>query len=233
MNKKTLGIIVGVVIIILVVVIVISSKRDNSSGSLVSSVSFLNEADQALKGGDIIKAKSLYKESMAAISSANKLQEIQDKIDEINMKIIFSLVKDDCSVMYTVKSGDSLSKIAKKFNTEVNLIKKVNNLTSTTIRTGQILKVNTCPFSVVVDKSQNLLFLKRKGEVIKTYLVATGKDNNTPIGEFKIVNKLEKPTWYKTGAVISPDSPENILGSRWMGFDLKGYGIHGTLNPRV
>jgi lipoprotein-anchoring transpeptidase ErfK/SrfK len=82
-----------------------------------------------------------------------------------------------------------------------------------------------------VDKSQNLLFLKRNGEVVKTYVVSTGKDNSTPIGTFKIVNKLENPTWYKAGAVIPPDSPDNILGSRWLGFDLKGYGIHGTTEP--
>ena len=61
MNKRTLGIGVGVVVVILVLVIAISSKRDNSSGSLVSSVSFLDEAGQALKEGDIIKAKDLYK----------------------------------------------------------------------------------------------------------------------------------------------------------------------------
>jgi len=198
----------------------------------VSSVSFLSEADLALEESNFIGAKKLYKESMSTITDINKLQEIQDKVDEINIKIIFSSVKDDCSLIYTVKSGDSLSKIAKKFNTTINLIKRANNLTSNIIKTGQTLKVNTCPFSVVVDKSQNLLFLKRKDEVIKTYLVATGKDNSTPIGEFKIVNKLEKPTWYKTGAVISPDSPENILGTRWMGFDLKGYGIHGTTEPK-
>ena len=58
--------------------------------------------------------------------------------------------------------------------------------------------------------------------------MSTGKDNNTPIGNFKIVNKLVNPTWFRTGAVIPPDSPENILGSRWMGLSKKGYGIHGS-----
>jgi len=230
MNKKTLSIIIGVVVV-LAIVITISSRKNDSSGSSVFDVSFLDKAELALEEGDIVKAKDLYKKSMAAINNADKLQEIQNKIDETSMKIIFSLVEDDCSSKYTVKSGDSLSKIAKEFNTTVNLIKRTNNLNSNIIKTGQSFKVNVCSFSIVVDKSQNLLFLKRKGEIIKTYLVSTGKDNSTPIGEFKIVNKLEKPTWYKTGAVISPDSPKNILGSRWMGFDLKGYGIHGTTEP--
>jgi lipoprotein-anchoring transpeptidase ErfK/SrfK len=104
-------------------------------------------------------------------------------------------------------------------------------LTSNIIRPGDELKINTCRFSLVVDKSQNIMFLKREGQVIKSFVVATGKDNSTPTGTFKIVNKLVRPTWFKTGAIIPPDSPENILGSRWLGFDLKGYGIHGTTDP--
>jgi len=40
------------------------------------------------------------------------------------------------------------------------------------------------------------------------------------------------PTWFKAGAVVPAESPENVLGTRWMGFDLAGYGIHGTTEPK-
>lgn len=39
----------------------------------------------------------------------------------------------------------------------------------------------------------------------------------TPLGNFKIVNK-----------VINPGGP---FGVRWMGLSIPGYGIHGTNNP--
>ena len=42
---------------------------------------------------------------------------------------------------YIVKSGDTLYKIAQKFNTTVDKIKKFNNLSKDTISVGQILKV--------------------------------------------------------------------------------------------
>ena len=42
---------------------------------------------------------------------------------------------------YTVKSGDSLYSIAKKFNTSVDLLKRKNGLDSTMLSIGQILKI--------------------------------------------------------------------------------------------
>lgn len=42
---------------------------------------------------------------------------------------------------YTVKKGDSLYSIAKKFNTTVDNIKKKNSLVSNTLSIGQILKI--------------------------------------------------------------------------------------------
>lgn len=134
---------------------------------------------------------------------------------------------------YEVRQHDNLTTIAKRHHVTVDMIKGVNALAGDRIRPGMKLKIPTYKLSLVIDKSQNSLILKGDEEVLKTYVVATGTDNSTPVGVFKIANKLTNPAWYKAGAVVPYGSPANILGTRWMGLDKEGYGIHGTTEPET
>ncbi|WP_110111250.1 L,D-transpeptidase [Bacillus sp. CGMCC 1.16541] len=90
------------------------------------------------------------------------------------------------------------------------------------------------PF-VVVNKQTNELAYIQDGEVQSVLKVATGKtDDLTPEGEFTIVVKAKNP-YYRRGK-IEGGSPENPLGTRWIGFDAREtdgriYGIHGTNQP--
>ena len=191
----------------------------------------LNQAVQKEHNGNLVEARDLFEKLVSDFPNSADVSDWQDKIWDINIKLLFSPTITDSDINYEIKRGDSLVKIAKKHNTTVELLKKSNNLSSNVIIAGRRLKVRTKPFNIVIDKSQNRLILKSNDEVIKVYTVSTGINNSTPVGTFKIVNKLVNPSWYKAGAVVPAESPDNILGSRWMGFDLKGYGIHGTVDP--
>ncbi len=69
------------------------------------------------------------------------------------------------------------------------------------------------------------------GVVLATFRVAVGADvSPSPTGDFEIVSRLSNPTYYHPGNVI-PGSKDNPLGTRWLGLNLKGYGIHGTNMP--
>jgi lipoprotein-anchoring transpeptidase ErfK/SrfK len=230
MKKNIIIIAVSIIVIIVLFSLLTLVFKSKTAGPCASSI--LKEAQNAFSEGDYLKARELYRKALEATDDANKLKDIQNIIEGTNIKIIFSPLMDKCSKKYTVKPSDTLAKIAKEFNATVELIKIANSLTSDTIRPGEQFKVNACKYSIVVDKSQNLLFLKSADAIIKTYIVSTGKNNSTPVGNFKIVIKQPNPTWFKTGAVIAPDSPQNILGTRWLGLEAKGYGIHGTTEPQ-
>ncbi|HYA78717.1 MAG TPA: L,D-transpeptidase [Candidatus Bathyarchaeia archaeon] len=84
---------------------------------------------------------------------------------------------------------------------------------------------------IVVSIPDRKLALLEGGRVIKTYDVAVGVPvSPSPSGEYQIVRRLENPTYYKPGVVIGPGA-NNPLGPRWIGLNIKGFGIHGTNRP--
>ncbi|HOW60034.1 MAG TPA: L,D-transpeptidase family protein [Candidatus Omnitrophota bacterium] len=173
------------------------------------------------------KAEPAVKAETASISAGSLPEEM-----EKHWAALFSKEGNEGSIIYTVKPGDNLYVLALKNHTTVDLIKKINGLTSDTIYPQMKLKIQTAPFSIYVTKTKNTLTLFTNGEAIKEYSVATGKNGSTPVGTFKITTKLMNPTWFKTGAILPPESPENALGTRWLGFDKPAYGIHGTIDPQ-
>ncbi|HEY4413487.1 MAG TPA: L,D-transpeptidase family protein [Gaiellaceae bacterium] len=92
---------------------------------------------------------------------------------------------------------------------------------------------------VVIRRASNLLTLYRGDHYVRQFHVATGQAvYPTPLGSFHIVVKWENPTWYPPtqdawakGLKPVPPGPNNPLGTRWMGIDSPGVGIHGTDEP--
>ena len=180
---------------------------------------------------DTVKARDIYQLILKKYQNIENVSEVQDKAGKLNIAILFSRAITNKDVLYEVEPGDTLINIAKKFGTTVDLIKIANSLTSENIRVKAKLKISKAKYKILVDKSQNVLTLLSDNDIMKVYRVSTGENNCTPVGNFKIVNKIINPVWYTEKAIVPAESPENVLGSRWMGFNLAGYGIHGTTSP--
>ena len=206
---------------------------ETSSGSQDAYRALLILGDTYKNDGNLLLAKDTYLAIINEYYQYCNYSDIQNKLSELNLLVLFSKIPTPDSEIYTVAPGNSLARIAKRYSTTVELIKKANHLKDDLIIPGMRLKVQKTPFNIVVDKSQNTLTLLIGDEVVKTYRVATGKNNSTPVGSFKIKDKLIDPVWYNQGAVVSPEASENVLGTRWLGIttDTPGYGIHGTTDP--
>lgn len=237
MNKRRLLIIPAVLIIILLSLFIVRAIKKGSplltkQGNITISGLLTKAKDFELKGS-IQEAKGIYQELINEFPGSPEIANWQKKIEGMNIKLLFSPTLTANSILYEIKPGDTLVKISKEFKTTPELIQRSNYLATDKIFPGRKIKVWIAPFSILVDKSQNILILKTNEEIVKTYIVSTGINNSTPVGTFKIINKLINPTWFKSGAVIPASSPENVLGSRWLGFNLAEYGIHGTIDPET
>lgn len=184
------------------------------------------------KDKEIVKARDAYRTILSKYQNVGNILEVQESLGRLNIEILFSSRITDTDVLYEVEPGDTLSKIAKRFGTTVDLIKASNSLKSDIIQAHSNLKVSKARYKISVDKSQNILTILSGDEIMKVYQVSTGENNSTPLGTFKIINRIKDPVWYRQGAIVPAESPDNILGSRWLGFSKPGYGIHGTVDPK-
>lgn len=85
---------------------------------------------------------------------------------------------------------------------------------------------------IVVSLEDRKLALVEDGQVKKVYTVAVGKPTTpSPTGTFSIARRVKNPTYSHDGKTVLP-GPGNPVGTRWMGLSVKGYGIHGTNEPK-
>ncbi|MCH7989094.1 MAG: LysM peptidoglycan-binding domain-containing protein, partial [Planctomycetes bacterium] len=114
---------------------------------------------------------------------------------------------------YRVQPGDQLRRVAKLYNVPWEYIEKLNRIDARRIRPGQDLKVIKGPFSAIIELSRFELTVHTNGYFVHRYSVGIGKDGTTPVGKFRVQNKVVNPQY--TGPdnrVIAADDPANPLG---------------------
>jgi lipoprotein-anchoring transpeptidase ErfK/SrfK len=88
---------------------------------------------------------------------------------------------------------------------------------------------------IVIYRGSNELHLYNGSRPVRTFQVATGQAiYPTPLGNWHIVDMQRNPWWrppdspWAKGLKPIPPGPGNPLGTRWMGLDAAGVGMHGT-----
>lgn len=97
--------------------------------------------------------------------------------------------KTESSLTYTVKSGDSLWKIANSFGVTVDSIIQTNNLSSTTLSIGQQLIIpgaSTTPVPTPPEDNETQLYIVKSGDS----LWSIARQFNTTVSEIRRANNL-------------------------------------------
>jgi len=88
---------------------------------------------------------------------------------------------------------------------------------------------------IVIHRGSNVLYLYNGARPWRTFQVATGQSiYPTPLGSWHIADMQRNPWWrppdspWAKGLKPIPPGPGNPLGTRWMGLDAAGVGMHGT-----
>lgn len=198
----------------------------------------LAECRKLEANGELERARELYL-SILDRTGGNIRTQIEHAIGRLSIDLFTTPRPMKGKVEYIIQAGDSLSKIAAKHNCPILLIQKANSIADPArIRIGtRLILPNQPKFSLLVSKSENTLAILLNGQLFKKYSVGTGIHSKTPVGTFRISDKIANPPWWPGDgrAVIPYGAKENILGTHWLALEatgetprLSGYGIHGT-----
>lgn len=154
----------------------------------------------AKKYGTTVDAIMFTNNLPSTLIIAGQTIKIPSSTTNVDTKPTADIVDDSSAVTtYTVVSGDSLSVIAKKFNTTVNAIKRLNHLTSDIIYVGQVLKVSEKAAPTTTEPTEQ----KEDITATSTYIVTSGdalsliaKRFNTTVAKIKELNNLTSDTIY-------------------------------------
>lgn len=135
-------------------------------------------------------------------TTVNKLKEKNNlKSNLLSVGQILYLSEDEdvnttpTNDVYIVKSGDTLYSIANKYNTTVNDLKTINNLTSNNLYIGQKLKLKS-------DYEKNDVYIVKKGDS----LWSIANKYNITVSELKEKNNLKNNNLSVGQQLILPSS---------------------------
>lgn len=177
---------------------------------------------------------------------------IKDSFSEV-----YSFNKDSTVIgfkkTYSIEKSESLIEIARKFNLGYNEIVASNPDvdpflpgvgTSVRIPTSWILPETNNYDGIVINLSEMRLyyFFQQSGrKLVRTFPIGIGREGyDTPLGKFKIIQKIENPSWYVPESIraekpelprVVPPGPDNPLGTHALRLSLPSYLIHGTNKP--
>lgn len=151
------------------------------------------------KGDSLYEIAKKYNTSVDAIKRYNNLTTNNLSIGQ-KIRIPCNIEDNDDKVMpkyisYTVKAGDNLYNIAKKYNTTVDKIKRDNNLQSNNLTIGKILLIEDTSDQSTIEEcfgeeyeapSSNITYTVQKGD----NLYSIANKYNTTVNEIKSLNNL-------------------------------------------
>ena len=134
------------------------------------------------------KGDTLYSVAMANNTTVDELKKANNLTSNILstgqlLKIPSALLPEST---YIVKKGDSLYSIANKYNTTIDELKRINNLTSNTLSIGQVLKLPSDKVSDVEKEENTISYTVQKGDSL--YSIA--RKYSTTIDKIKDLNNL-------------------------------------------
>ncbi len=154
---------------------------------LYSSLEICSTKIYIVQAGDTLW--SIARRFDTTVDEIKRLNNLTSNLLSVGQKLIISgeeeVVEPEENIVHTVEKGDTLWSIANKYNTTVDEIKRLNNLTSNILSIGQKLKIKG-EEEVIIEPEENIVHTVVKGDT----LWSIANKYNTTVNEIKRLNNL-------------------------------------------
>jgi len=216
-----------------------------------ATLELIDQAMKQLQSGQVIASRDTLNAALAMEMPAEYRVGVKKKLTELADQWLFSKTVfpgDTLTEMYTVRAGEALANIGKKFSVPYEILMEINGIKRPELlQAGQKIKVIKGPFHVKAYCSTYTMDLYLGSQMyIKSYRIGLGAhDSPTPTGRWRVKSggKLIKPSWYDkvTGRTYHATDPDYPLGSRWIAIEgldetnkhEEGFALHGTKDPET
>ena len=139
--------------------------------------------------------------------------------------------------LYSVREGDTFTKIGEKFGTTAEAIQRINKISParSDLKIGQELTVYSGKWRLKVSNARKKLYLYDGANLFKVYPIGVATEFASPQGLYSLESKIKNPIWKYKGNAYRPGDPLNILGTHYLScvdaaeYKIKpSFLIHGT-----
>ncbi|MFG0316177.1 MAG: L,D-transpeptidase family protein [Planctomycetota bacterium JB042] len=167
-------------------------------------------------------------------------RKLLERIDGAARKALYAPTE---SVAETVRGGDSLVRLQKRFRGDhgvivpIGVLRWLNGVSGDLIHPGEEIRAPSAPMTLRASKSGFWLRLQVGDGIVREFPIGIGRQDKTPAETFVLRRPLEHPPWKdpESGNLYHYGDPEYAIGTRWIGFEPngphRGLGIHGTNEP--
>ncbi|MFC1781880.1 LysM peptidoglycan-binding domain-containing protein, partial [Planctomycetota bacterium] len=152
---------------------------------------------------DVIAVRDKLNRALGAVENSEDKDTIKTRLSTLADIWLFSsdiLPEDKLCETYTVKSGDTLSKIGQRYKVPYEILLEINKIKDAkSLQAGRKIKVINGPFNAKINRSTFTLDLYLQKTFVRSFPVCIGKqDTPTPTGLWRVEpkGKMIKPPWY-------------------------------------
>ncbi len=182
---------------------------------------FIEAAYQELQQGNLAEVHqrlSLWYDSPQL--TPEEAWQLTELLDQVAGTVIYSR-EHTLEPPYTVKSGETLQRIAEDYSVPWRLLAKINGIQDgENLQPGQELKVVRGPFDAVIHLDRHELTLMLRGLYAGRFRIGVSREQQNLEGTYFVDEKF-----------VQSDDPQSPFGKYWIKLDDQ-IGIHGTDDPR-